>query len=51
MVRRVRTSEPVGRYLSTYVGFNKVSDDDYFYDFGGTGLNVAGRNHLNQQGW
>ena len=40
----------VGRYLSTYVDFNKVSDDDYFYDFGGTGLNVASRNHLNQQG-
>ena len=39
-----------GRYLSTYVDFNKVSDDDYFYDFGGTGLNVASRNHLNQQG-
>ena len=40
----------MGRYLSTYVDFNKVSDDDYFYDFGGTGLNVASRNHLNQQG-
>ena len=40
----------VGRYLSTYVDFSKVSDDDYFYDFGGTGLNVASRNHLNQQG-
>lgn len=40
----------LGRWLSTYVDFNKVSDDDYFYDFGGTGLNVASRNHLNQQG-
>lgn len=40
----------LGPYFSTFIDYNRVSDDDYFYDFGGAGLNVTSQNHLNQQG-
>jgi LPS-assembly protein len=39
----------LGRNWSTFVDYNEVSDDDYFYDLGSTGLNVASRTNLNQQ--
>ena len=40
----------LGQHFSTYIDYNAVSDDDYFYDFGGAGLNVTSQNHLNRQG-
>lgn len=40
----------LGRNWSTFVDYNAVSDEDYFYDLGGTGLNVTSRTHLNRQG-
>lgn len=40
----------IGRNFTTFVDYNEVSDQDYFYDLGGTGLNVVSRTHLNQQG-
>lgn len=40
----------LGRSWSTFVDYNAVSDEDYFYDFGGAGLNVTSRTHLNRQG-
>jgi len=40
----------LGRNWSTFVDYNAVSDEDYFYDFGGSGLNVTSRTHLNRQG-
>lgn len=43
-------SGALGSNWSTFVDYNAVSDDDYFYDLGGTGLNVVNRTHLNRQG-
>lgn len=40
----------LGPLFSTYVDYNAVSDSDYFYDLGGSGLNVASQTHLNRQG-
>lgn len=40
----------LGAGFSTYVDYNAVSDDAYFYDLGGSGLNVVNRTHLNRQG-
>ncbi len=38
-----------GDSLSTYVDFNAVSDNDYFFDFGNGGLNLSSQTHLNRQ--
>ncbi|MBT3858643.1 MAG: LPS-assembly protein LptD [Gammaproteobacteria bacterium] len=38
-----------GRNWSSYVDYNAVSDEDYFYDLGSGGLNVTSRTHLNRQ--
>lgn len=40
----------LGDNFSTFVDYNAVSDDDYFYDLGGTGLNVVSQTYLNRQG-
>ncbi len=40
----------LGRNFTTFVDYNEVSDQDYFFDLGGVGLNVVSRTHLNQQG-
>lgn len=40
----------IGRHWSTFIDYNGVSDEDYFYDLGSSGLNVASRTHLNRQG-
>lgn len=40
----------LGRNWSTYVDYNAVSDSDYFYDLGSSGLNVTSQTHLNRQG-
>ncbi len=40
----------IGNNFRTFIDYNEVSDQDYFYDFGGNGLNVISRTHLNQQG-
>lgn len=40
----------LGRNWSTFVDYNAVSDENYFYDFGGSGLNVTSQTHLNRQG-
>lgn len=40
----------LGRNWSTFVDYNAISDDDYFYDLGSNGLNVTSRTHLNQLG-
>lgn len=39
----------IGRNWSSYVDYNAVSDEDYFYDLGSGGLNVTSRTHLNRQ--
>jgi len=39
----------LGRNWTTFVDYNAVSDEDYFYDLGSTGLNVASRTNLNRQ--
>lgn len=39
----------LGRGFSTYVDYNAVSDNDYFFDFGNGGLNVSSQTHLNRQ--
>ena len=40
----------LNRNWTTYVDYSAVSDADYFYDLGSTGLNVTSRTHLNRQG-
>ena len=40
----------LGRNWSTFVDYNAVSDEDYFYDLGSSGLNLTSRTHLNRQG-
>ena len=40
----------LGRNWSTFIDYNGVSDEDYFYDLGSSGLNVLSRTHLNRQG-
>jgi LPS-assembly protein len=40
----------LSRNLSTFIDYNAVSDDDYFYDLGSNGLNTTSRTHLNRQG-
>ena len=40
----------IGNNWSTFVDYNAVSDADYFYDLGSSGLNVTSRTHLNRQG-
>ncbi|MFT6092881.1 MAG: LPS-assembly protein [Pseudohongiellaceae bacterium] len=39
-----------GEHWSTFVDYNAVSDEDYFFDLGNNGLNVFSRSHLNRQG-
>lgn len=39
----------LGRGFSTYVDYNAVSDNDYFFDFGNGGLNITSQTHLNRQ--
>lgn len=39
-----------GRNWSSFVDYNAVSDEDYFYDLGSSGLNTNSRTHLNRQG-
>lgn len=38
-----------GRNWNSFVDYNAVSDEDYFYDLGSNGLNTASRTHLNRQ--
>lgn len=38
-----------GNGFSTYVDYNAVSDNDYFFDFGNGGLNLSSQTHLNRQ--
>ncbi|MDA0279815.1 MAG: LPS-assembly protein LptD [Proteobacteria bacterium] len=38
-----------GRNWSSFVDYNAVSDEDYFYDLGSNGLNTTSRTHLNRQ--
>lgn len=40
----------IGENWSTFVDYNAVSDEDYFFDLGNNGLNVFSRSHLNRQG-
>ncbi len=40
----------LGRYFTSYIDYNEVSDQDYFLDLDGVGLNTVSRTHLNQQG-
>ncbi|NKB33508.1 MAG: LPS assembly protein LptD [Pseudomonadales bacterium] len=40
----------IGRNFSTFIDYNAVSDEDYFYDLGSSGLNLTSRTHLNRQG-
>jgi len=40
----------IGRNFTTFVDYNSVSDDDYFYDLGSNGLNLTSRTHLNRRG-
>lgn len=40
----------LGPNWSTFVDYNAVSDNDYFYDLAGTGLNVTSQTHLNREG-
>lgn len=40
----------IGSNFSTFIDYNEVSDEDYFFDFGGSGLGVVSQTHLNQQG-
>ena len=40
----------LGRRWSTFVDYGAVSDSDYFYDLGSSGLNVISQTHLNRQG-
>ncbi len=46
----VQHNGALGNNWTSFVDYNAVSDDDYFYDLGGTGINVINRTHLNQQG-
>lgn len=39
-----------GRNWSSFVDYNAVSDEDYFYDLGSSGLNTNSRTHLKRQG-
>ncbi len=39
----------LGRNWNTFVDYNAVSDEDYFYDLGSNGLNATSRTHLNRQ--
>ena len=39
-----------GRNWSTFIDYNAVSDEDYFYDLGSYGLNATSRTHLNRLG-
>ena len=39
----------LGDSLTTYVDYNAVSDNDYFFDFGNGGLNLSSQTHLNRQ--
>ena len=40
----------LGRNWSTFIDYNAISDEDYFYDLGSSGLNLLSRTHLNRQG-
>lgn|GEM_PF-36727 len=40
----------IGNRWTTFVDYNAVSDTDYFYDLGSSGLNVISQTHLNRQG-
>jgi len=42
-------SGALGRNWTSFVDYNAVSDEDYFYDLGSNGLNVTSRTHLNRQ--
>ena len=36
--------------FSSFIDYNAISDADYFYDLGSSGLNLTSRTHLNRQG-
>ncbi len=40
----------LGNRWTTYVDYSAVSDTDYFYDLGSSGLNVISQTHLNRLG-
>ena len=40
----------LGRHFTSFVDYNEASDQDYFLDLDGVGLNTVSRTHLNQQG-
>ena len=40
----------LGRNWTTFIDYSAVSDNDYFYDLGSSGLNLTSRTHLNRQG-
>tara|TARA_B100000959_G_scaffold168740_1_gene176731 strand:- start:14946 stop:17741 length:2796 start_codon:yes stop_codon:yes gene_type:complete len=40
----------LGRNFTTFIDYNHVSDEDYFYDLGSNGLNLTSRTHLNRRG-
>jgi len=40
----------LGGNWTTFIDYNAVSDEDYFYDLGSSGLNLISRTHLNRQG-
>ena len=43
-------SGAIGRNWRTFIDYSAVSDEDYFYDLGSSGLNDSSRTHLNRQG-
>ena len=40
----------LGAGFSSFIDYNAISDEDYFYDLGSSGLNLTSRTHLNRQG-
>ena len=40
----------LGGGFSSFIDYNAISDADYFYDLGSSGLNLTSRTHLNRQG-
>lgn len=39
----------LGRGFASYIDYNAVSDNDYFFDFGNGGLSLSSQTHLNRQ--
>ena len=40
----------INNQFSTFIDYNAVSDEKYFYDLSSNGLNLTSRTHLNRQG-